>query len=302
MQESIRQQIKIGFLTLLGIAIIWLFIAVIMIDFRWWWFSLFVFAFFVVALYLCKDDLKTPLFRKWLSSFCMWSALYGLMLVLTCAIFVSPWFWLGSIIVFGMILLWIMLKDKQSKSPKSTTQIIPAMTTAVFVLLFCLSCLPAVIVNNNPLPNNSYNHDPEKIYVLYGGDLATANKEHIYAQSWFTGVNSNRVNDNHNVIYANPEINSQRGNKKFGNGIDEFAPTDDYKGDVARALLYMYVTYKNISGFDKHFINVNLMKEWANIDPVSNNEIKLNTWIKTKSKQKNGNPFIDSPGLVYYVV
>ena len=41
-------------------------------------------------------------------------------------------------------------------------------------------------------------------------------------------------------------------------------PKDEYKGDVARIVLYMYVTYKDDGlGLDK--INVNLMKNMVTI-------------------------------------
>jgi hypothetical protein len=42
------------------------------------------------------------------------------------------------------------------------------------------------VANSSKDPANSFDHDPVKIYVLYGGDIddPTINREHIYAKSW----------------------------------------------------------------------------------------------------------------------
>ncbi|MCQ2286428.1 MAG: endonuclease [Bacteroidales bacterium] len=85
-----------------------------------------------------------------------------------------------------------------------------------------------------------------------------------------------------------------------------FEPSDRFKGDVARALLYIAVRYMNE---DENFAEnafvkksqfqpwaFNLLKKWHKMDPVSQKEIDRNNTIF--AIQHNRNPFIDHPELV----
>lgn len=101
------------------------------------------------------------------------------------------------------------------------------------------------------------------------------------------------------------------------NGMTTFEPTDQYKGDVARALLYMGVRYSN--KLDKNtreepylLLTDNITQKddnanfhgvhqhlsdflaWNELDPVSDYEIHRNNLIY-KNVQNNRNPFIDHP-------
>ena len=104
-------------------------------------------------------------------------------------------------------------------------------------------------------------------------------------------------------------------------GYDVFEPRSDFRGDVARALFYMSTCYHNadnkVSGGSAsvrswawndllvaasfgdtawHLASKEdqcLMKEWATLDPPSNEEIARNDYIA--SVQNNRNPFIDHP-------
>ena len=49
---------------------------------------------------------------------------------------------------------------------------------------------------------------------------------------------------------------------------DYFMPLYSYKGDVARIILYMYVTYRDDDNFPTDKINIDLMKAWSRLDPV----------------------------------
>jgi|GEM_PF-254850 len=70
--------------------------------------------------------------------------------------------------------------------------------------------------------------------------------------------------------------------------FDRFEPDDSIKGDIARILAYMKVTYHlNING------SVSLIKRWNKLDPVSKAERKRDAEIK--KIQGNSNPFVIHP-------
>jgi len=78
-----------------------------------------------------------------------------------------------------------------------------------------------------------------------------------------------------------------------------FMPTDEFKGDVARIVLYMYVTYKD-DGLRTNQIDIGLMKNWSKQDPVDTREKERNNQIKAIYGYSN--KFVDSPRLVRFVV
>lgn len=96
-----------------------------------------------------------------------------------------------------------------------------------------------------------------------------------------------------------------------------FEPTDEYKGDFARAYLYMVcayegeITWKPSSTFmfyndDSDFGHTGirdwaktLLLKWHRQDPVSIKERNRNNAVETI--QENRNPFVDYPELVEYV-
>jgi hypothetical protein len=137
-----------------------------------------------------------------------------------------------------------------------------------------------------------------RTYILYGGSSEMADREHVYAQDWSTG---NVVNDLHNVFWSNKSVNNSRSNMKYGlpSEAGVFTPQDEYKGDVARALLYMYVTYRTNRDFNVHYIDLPLMKQWCMLDFPDSREIQRNNMISTI--QGNRNMFIDSPFLCLLV-
>jgi len=88
-----------------------------------------------------------------------------------------------------------------------------------------------------------------------------------------------------------------------------FEPADNVKGDVARALFYFAVRYKDKSinqsqsymtgpGDTNHIppYEEKYLREWHLQDPVSYDEIQRNNAIQ--GIQNNRNPFIDRPDLV----
>ncbi|CAM1366555.1 conserved exported hypothetical protein [Tenacibaculum litopenaei] len=147
-----------------------------------------------------------------------------------------------------------------------------------------------------------------------GGSAGTQwNREHVYPKSLGTPNlgTSGAGADAHHLRAADISFNSQRSSKKFaaGNGnagdvTGGWYPGDEWKGDVARMMLYMYVRYgnqclpKNVAvgataSSDSNMVT--LLLQWNAEDPVSAFEKQRNTVIF--GIQGNRNPFIDNPAL-----
>lgn len=179
------------------------------------------------------------------------------------------------------------------------------------------------------------------------------NREHVVPQSLFHEA-APQKGDRHHLFLTDGQVNNLRSSYPFGetnvttafsgysNGDKAlgklgtassgysgtvYEPDDEYKGDIARAVLYMVVRYatsdvcrkyggsansypvttwdnamfsKNIStnyGLSNNAIAVFL--KWHRNDPVSAKEIARNNGVE--KKQGNRNPFIDLPDLVEYL-
>jgi endonuclease I len=184
------------------------------------------------------------------------------------------------------------------------------------------------------------------------------NREHSTPQSWFNSA-SPMVSDAHHIFATDGKVNALRSNypfgevtsatstsrngSKLGTGNNNFGytgivfePIDAYKGDFARACLYMAVRYEDeiitqnwsslgtgnavflsstdqsdaarrrLFVYDLWFLQ--LVIKWHKNDPVSTKEINRNNAIFTQqvvnnssgtlAKQGNRNPFIDHPEYV----
>lgn len=181
---------------------------------------------------------------------------------------------------------------------------------------------------------------------MTGKQSFSANKmqrEHAVPKSWwkdsggsveYTGAYS----DLWNLYPSDPDANNKKSNYPFGicasspsfdNGRTKvgrpatgygggagsvFEPSDEYKGDFARAVFYMASVYDDIewnsaSGNNTMFVKeawptlktwaVEMLLDWARRDPVSPKEISRNDAVETQ--QKNRNPFIDFPELAEYI-
>lgn len=151
------------------------------------------------------------------------------------------------------------------------------------------------------------------------------NREHSWPQSWFNEQSTPRT-DMHHIFATDGYVNGRRGNLPYGevrsaswtsqNGSKigtcktpgytgtVFEPIDEYKGDFARAFMYMSVRYyKEDSGWgnsdmtDKSEIKpwaINMLLRWNEQDPVSQKEIDRNNAIYN-DYQHNRNPFVDYP-------
>jgi len=176
--------------------------------------------------------------------------------------------------------------------------------------------------------------DPSKVLLIYGwndsdsditndrsrdkdqngGGSGVWNREHTYSKSLgipnlgTTGVGA----DAHNLRPCDAQRNSSRSNRKFEDGSGNsgatasgnWYPGDEWKGDVARMMMYMYLRYGNQTlptgvavgstvASDSNMVT--LFLEWNAEDPVSDLEKQRNPILE--GLQGNRNPFIDNPAF-----
>ena len=170
--------------------------------------------------------------------------------------------------------------------------------------------------------------------VLPAGDPSTVayemgvNTEHTWPQSKGARAEPLR-SDLHHLYPVRDEVNSSRGNQPFGEipdaqaeawytldvsqsrtpesnagrwserGLGRWEPRDDAKGNVARAILYVYALYGAdvaASGGEAFFgtMRPDLLR-WTRLDPVDASEVARSAWIATQ--QGTPNPFVLDPTL-----
>ncbi|WP_155810492.1 endonuclease [Polaribacter sp. Hel_I_88] len=151
------------------------------------------------------------------------------------------------------------------------------------------------------------------------GNSGDWNREHVFSQSLGTPPLSDAGpgSDAHHLRPADAQRNSSRNNRKFttGSGFSGIQqnggwfPGDEWKGDVARMMMYMYVRYNNRClptniGIGDNSTTpddmIDLFLQWNVDDPVSDFEKKRNTYHENTTNQNaqgNRNPFIDNPIL-----
>ncbi len=164
------------------------------------------------------------------------------------------------------------------------------------------------------------------------------NREHTFPQAWFGSVDPMR-SDMFIAVPTDKKVNSMRANFPYGkvtnptytslNGSkvgpntyltqytgSAFEPTDEYKGDLARSILYVATAYENnisawqgnsnandvlngssYQSFDDWYLK--LLYNWHVLDPVSTKEIDRNNDVYMM--QGNRNPYIDHPEYVLLV-
>lgn len=125
----------------------------------------------------------------------------------------------------------------------------------------------------------------------------TFNTEHIFPQSKLATTDA--VTDLHHLRVCDEEVNSDRSNYPYVDGSgsshnqgSNWFPGDNWKGDVARMVLYLNIRY--FEDYNK-IGNLDLFLKWNVEDPVSAFEMQRNQVIE--SAQGNRNPFIDNPYL-----
>ena len=166
-------------------------------------------------------------------------------------------------------------------------------------------------------------NDRERGINMNGGSVGDWNREHVYSNSLGTpdldqgGTDGPPYADAHNLRPCDTQRNSSRGNKLFstgsGNsgstGTNSWYPGDEWKGDVARMMMYMYLRYdtrclpSNVGIGDSSATPddmIDLFLQWNADDPVSTIEEQRNNYHGNTTNtfaQGNRNPFIDNPRL-----
>ncbi|WP_197463508.1 endonuclease [Cochleicola gelatinilyticus] len=153
---------------------------------------------------------------------------------------------------------------------------------------------------------------------FFGGNSCDFNREHVFARSLANpGMGdadnnaSGIVADPHNLRPSDVQQNGNRGNKKFGDGSGNagnvgsgnWYPGDEWKGDVARMMMYMYTRYGDrclpslvgVSDTQGNTEMLQLFLQWNADDPVSELEQQRNPHLEMV--YGNRNPFIDNPVL-----
>ena len=162
--------------------------------------------------------------------------------------------------------------------------------------------------------DGNYITDRSRDKTLNGGTAGTEwNREHTYAKSLGTPNlgTSGPGSDAHHLRSADITMNGNRGSLKFITGSGNagvngsgWYPGDEWKGDVARMMMYMYLRYgsrclpSNVAIGTTNTVDpdmIDLFLQWNANDPVSNYEKQRNPVLE--SLQGNRNPFIDNPAF-----
>ncbi len=196
-------------------------------------------------------------------------------------------------------------------------------------------------IPNGTLPYVYNFGPPDQCANTPGYENGCYNREHSFCNSWWGGGQAaadTMYTDLFHIVPSDSKVNSMRNNYPYGQVSEPtwtslngsklgpcttagysgivFEPRDEYKGDLARNLLYMATRYEsrialwkaNIDAvldgtpypaYDQWFID--LLLAWHTADPVSQKEIDRNNEIYT-TYQHNRNPFIDHPeyaGLIW---
>lgn len=186
------------------------------------------------------------------------------------------------------------------------------------------------IYSEDPTSYDPYNFNSRKnVCGSYRQESDCFNREHLFPQSAFNKQRPMRTDffhifptdgyvNGHRSNYAFGEVThprwvSQNGSKLGTNSYGKFRgtvfePIDEFKGDIARALLYFATRYEHrIQTFQHVMLNgtkdqvyanwfINLLLKWHKQDPVSKHEVHRNE--VGFQFQGNRNPFIDHPEWV----
>ncbi len=195
------------------------------------------------------------------------------------------------------------------------------------------------IYSENPSGQDAYEYNFNQMIGSANAEGLGWNREHVMPQSSFNSYYP-MYSDLFFVIPTDARINQLRSNypygvagstnyytfsntSKIGNSAIPgatytgrvYEPINEFKGDVARMLLYFVVRYQGKLGSFNFNTNVDPTKDqnplngteeqafekwylqmlvnWSNADPVSQREIDRNNYVY--AIQKNRNPFVDHP-------
>lgn len=204
------------------------------------------------------------------------------------------------------------------------------------------------IYSEIPSGQDAYEYTTAQLISTAGAEGLGYNREHMMPQSTFSTSSSisdyPMYSDLNFIIPVDAYINQRRNNYPYGIGGNTvyynftngskmanaaipnypyagrvYEPINEFKGDIARTLLYFAVRYEGklgsfntayttsanitpatdqcpLDGTEERAIDlpyVAMLKQWSAADPVSQREIDRNNAVY--AIQKNRNPFIDHP-------
>lgn len=193
------------------------------------------------------------------------------------------------------------------------------------------------VYSENPTGTDSYEYTSSSQQCgSYSGEGSCYNREHVMPQSVW-GSAYPMYSDAHFVLPTDGYVNNKRDNypygrvntatytsdngSKLGGNLNSgysagytgvvFEPIDEFKGDIARSLLYFATRYETlVTGWSYAMFNgtttqvytdafKNILLTWNDLDPVSPYEIAKNNRVYIF--QNNRNPYIDHPEYVHNV-
>ena len=163
--------------------------------------------------------------------------------------------------------------------------------------------------------------DPS-VHLFMNSSADGINLEHTYPRS--KGADGNAGNDMHNLFPTRTPVNSDRGNLPFGEIRDSetqdwyflnqktnriptqninlysertsgfFEPQENHKGNVARAMIYLYTMYEQQALSDDPLFfdsQISTLCEWHKLDPVDSLEWER-TFLIANHQSGKANPFV----------
>lgn len=159
--------------------------------------------------------------------------------------------------------------------------------------------------------------DRSRLKTEFGGMVCEYNREHVFARTRSNPSMGNANNtatgiiaDPHNIRACDQQMNNNKGDRKFQNGSGNaavingnFYPGDEWKGDMARMMMYMYTRYgdqclPSLMGEGALQSGTQMLQmylQWNVDDPVNEYEDQRNDYLE--GVYGNRNPFIDNPAL-----
>ena len=164
-----------------------------------------------------------------------------------------------------------------------------------------------------------------------GSSVGGMNIEHSFPKSWWGGSENQAYKDLYNLMPSEQKINSAKSNYPMGEvskattdngctkvgtgskGYKLWEPADKWKGDFARAYMYMATTYQNFTWKGTQALQIlqkgdyptlqpwayKLYISWAKTDAPDETETSRNEAVSRI--QGNRNPFVDFPNLMEYI-
>lgn len=164
-----------------------------------------------------------------------------------------------------------------------------------------------------------------------GSSVGGMNIEHSFPKSWWGGSENQAYKDLYNLMPSEQKINSAKSNYPMGEvskattdngctkvgtgskGYKLWEPADKWKGDFARAYMYMATTYQDFTWKGTQALQIlqkgdyptlqpwayKLYISWAKTDAPDETETSRNEAVSRI--QGNRNPFVDFPNLMEYI-